>query len=162
MNLRRPHKGNYRDILTTQGTNPELWKLFRARLALEGKSAGELLNELIERHKRDAEEASVTPDVTSPYEYAPENQKSLRGIDRELWRWLKSHCIMEEILLGEILNGLMHKYLTQVSDQPVELTKYYRECANCGTLFETLKDDAVTCSGKCRVARFRRLRSGGS
>ena len=33
------------------------------------------------------------------------------GVDRTLWQWLKAQSILDEKFLGEILNGLIYRYM---------------------------------------------------
>ena len=38
--------------------------------------------------------------------------------------------------------------------------RWHKACAYCGTAFESNRDDAVTCSGRCRTALHRWRREG--
>ena len=39
-----------------------------------------------------------------------ENLLSVKGIDRELWKWLKARAALESKTAGEIINGLIERY----------------------------------------------------
>ena len=102
------------DILTTQGINQELWIWLRSHAAIERRNVGAIINELIERYKNEVASGGVAPQLTSTYELEPKHQHSIRGIDRNLWQWLKSRSIVEYRFLGEILNALIERHRREV------------------------------------------------
>ena len=110
------YKRDYHDILTTQGVNRELWKWLRGRAAIETRSVGEILNELIYGYRQEVGRTGRAPQLTSSYELESKNQHSIRGIDRDQWRWLKAHCIFEERYLGDIVNALIEQYMGEVGE----------------------------------------------
>ena len=54
------------------------------------------------------------PQLMSSYELDRENQRSIRGIDRKLWQWLKAQSILEDRFLGENLNALIERRKDEV------------------------------------------------
>ena len=116
MSSTRTDKRDYHDILTTQGINKELWKWLRAHAILEKKSVGEVVNEMVGDYREEVRRLGRTMDLSSPYELQPEHQHSIRGVDRTLWQWLKAQSILDEKFLGEILNGLIYRYMNHVND----------------------------------------------
>ena len=154
------HKGDYHQVRTVKGINPELWKWMRARATLENESMGELLNELIDGYRLAVEEDGPRLEFGSPYEADLDGQHSVRGIDPGLWRWLRARSILDQQLLSEVLNELAYRYMIAAEDVAPVTRTIYRKCVVCGRLFETESKDALTCSGRCRVALYRRRRSG--
>ena len=108
------YKRDYHDIITAQGINPELWKWLRAYAAVEDRSVGEIINELIDRHRDHVRRTGTVPQLMSSYELDRENQRSIRGIDRKLWQWLKAQSILENRFLGENLNALIERRKDEV------------------------------------------------
>jgi hypothetical protein len=116
MSSSRTGKRDYHDILTTQGINKELWKWLRAHAALQRKSVGEIVNEMVGGYREEVRRLGRTLDLSSPYKLQPEHQHSIRGVDRTLWQWLKAQSILDERFLGEILNGLIYRYMNHIKD----------------------------------------------
>ena len=42
------------NLLSVKGIDRQLWKWLKARAALEGKTAGSVINELIDRYRKEA------------------------------------------------------------------------------------------------------------
>lgn len=158
----RPHKGNYKSIRTIKGIHPALWRWARARVALENRSTGELINELIEQYKSKVEENNDRLEMTNIYEVVPGNQCSVRGINPELWRWLRSRSILEDYYLSEVINELLYLHMITAEDPVPVIRTRYQECVTCKRLFETEREDSRACSNRCRVALHRRRRTGRS
>ena len=114
MSTFRSNKRDYRQILTTQGINRELWIWLRSHATLEEITVGEIINELIDWYKRDVTLRVTGPDLTSPYELQSDHQLSIRGVDRDLWQWLKAQSILEGRYLGDIVNALIYRYRTEL------------------------------------------------
>ena len=108
-----PYKRDHRRTLTIKGLEKELWIWIKARAFLEGKSAGELLNELMDQYR--IETGWSVPDVENT-SYRRDNNSimTIRGIDRYLWRWTKSRAILEHTTASAILNELIHRYRREV------------------------------------------------
>ena len=114
MSTSKSYKRDYHQILPVKWINRELWKWLRAHVALEDRVTGEVINELIDRYKSDTTGwLGGKLEMTSCYEPDIKSQLSIRGIDRELWRWLKARGIMEEQSAGEILNELIYRYRSE-------------------------------------------------
>ena len=96
----RPRKRDWHYILTTQGINRELWKWLRAHAVVEDRTVGEIINELIEGYRSNVSMRSAGLEMTSTYELELDNQHSIRGIDRELWQWLRAQMHTAGEVLG--------------------------------------------------------------
>ena len=103
------YKRDYHDILPVQGINRDLWRLVKARAAAEGKTVGEVLNELIDEYQRDSGREIGLPLGSTSYETDPRHLLPIRGIDRDLWRWLKAQSVLEGRYMGEIVNSLIER-----------------------------------------------------
>lgn len=102
------------NLLSIKGIDRELWKWLKARAALESKTAGEIINGLIERYRREPEwPGAGLPG--SAYERNPHPSLTIRGINRELWEWLKDRAKFEDSIAGELINRLIERYRTEVS-----------------------------------------------
>ena len=101
---------DYRQILPVQWLNKDLFPWFRAQVILEGRSTGEVINGLIFEYWREAARTNSCLEVVSPFELYRDNQLSIRGIDRELWRWLRSPAVLFDESPGRILNELIASY----------------------------------------------------
>ena len=156
MAVPRPHKRSHHLIRTVKGINPTLWRWTRARVALENRSVGELINELIDNCKQEVEGYNVAFKPTSPYEADNGRARSIRGIDGELWRWLRARSILEERYLSELLNELLYQHMITADEPKQVIRTVYRECVSCGRWYETEREDSTSCSNKCRVALHRR------
>ena len=121
MSSARTDRRDYHDILTTQGINKELWKWLRAHAALQKKSVGEIVNEMVGDYREEVRRLGRTLDLSSPYELQPEHRHSIRGVDRTLWQWLKAQSILDEKFLGEILNGLIYRYMNDSTGSGIGL-----------------------------------------
>ncbi len=152
----RPHKRSHHIIRTVKGINPTLWRWAKARVALENRSVGELINELIDKCRQDVEGSNVALKLTSPYEADKSRARSIRGIDGQLWRWLRAKSIMEDHYLSEVLNELLYRHMITAEEPQRVIRTVYRECVNCGRWYETEREDSSACSNKCRVALHRR------
>ena len=110
MQTSKPYTTNYRQILPVQWINKDLWRWFRSHVILQDDSTGEIINELIYQYRHDAVRSNVKLNRTSPFEPDQESQLSIRGIDRELWRWFRSQAVLENDSPGKILNELIYRY----------------------------------------------------
>ncbi len=132
----------------------------KARVALENRATGELFNELIENYKQAVEENNLRLELTSTYEAVHDNERSVRGVDRDLWRWLRSRSILEGYYLSEVMSELLYRHMVIAKDPIPVIKTIYKECVICGRLFETERENSLACSGRCRVALLRRRRKG--
>ena len=143
------------------GTHPALWDLAKACARLENKTLGELINEGISSYRESMGESGSRLEMTSPYELVSDIKRSVRSIDGTLWRWFRTHCILEGYELYRALNELIYRRVKGVASTaaPVVRTRYL-ECVMCGILFEAKRRDSKTCSNRCAVA-LHRARKGG-
>ena len=109
----RPRKREWHEILTTQGINRELWKWLRAHATVENTTVGELINGLIEDYRNDVRMRSGDLEMTSGYSLEPANQHSIRGIDRDMWQWLRAQAILQDKFLCELLNELIYRKMVK-------------------------------------------------
>ena len=101
------------NLLSVKGIDRELWKWLKARAALESKTAGEIINGLIERYRQEA----GWPGAGLPGSAHERNTHpglTIRGINRELWEWLKDRAKVEDSIAGELINRLIERYRTEV------------------------------------------------
>ena len=97
------------NMLSVKGIDRQLWKWLKARAALEGKTAGSVINELIDRYRKEEGWSDARLLV------AAQNRDTLpsltvRGINQELWEWLKARAVAEDTTAGEIINVLIERY----------------------------------------------------
>ena len=155
-----PYKADMSFNRTIYGMNPSLWKLVQSRVKLENRARGELVNEVIDTYRESLGEASAGLEMTSPYRSVPGERHSIRGIDETLWRWLRTHSVLEGYDPHEVLNELLYRRVSaHVALKPVVRTRY-QECAICGRLFEAKRKDSRACSSRCTVALYRARKSG--
>ena len=117
-------KRGQENLLSVKGIDRELWKWLKARAALEGKTAGETVNGLIERYRGEA----GWPGARLPESVHERNlhpSLTIRGINRELWEWLKDRAKFEDSIAGELINRLIERYRTEVwSDAGLRMSIY--------------------------------------
>ena len=89
------------NILTIKGVDRELWRWLKSRAALDGKTIGEAINELMERHRTDLE-----LNQGRSFNYT----LTISGLDWELWDWLKNRAEAEGKTLGDISNEVVTEY----------------------------------------------------
>ena len=155
-----PYRADMSSNHTIYGTNPSLWKLMQSRVKLENRTHGELVNEVIDTYRESAGESDAGLEMTSPYRSVTGERHSIRGIDETLWRWLRTHSILEGCDPHEVLNELLYRRVSAPVDlKPVVRTRYL-ECIMCGRLFEAKRRDSRACSSRCTVALYRARKSG--
>ena len=155
-----PHRADPGVTYRIFGTHPALWSLVKARVRLENKTLGELVNEVIGAYRESVGESGSRLEMTSPYGLVPGARRSVRSIDSTLWRWIRTHCILEGYELHRVLNELLYRRVSAASAvKPVVRTRYL-ECVMCGRLFEAKRSDSKACSSRCTVALYRARRSG--
>ena len=98
--------------LSIKGIDPDLRRWFKARASYEGRRTGILLNEIIERYK-DQVGWSEANSVRVPN---PHPSLTVRGIDPDLWKWVKARAIHENKVAGDVINDLLHQYRKDVSE----------------------------------------------
>lgn len=155
-----PYKANPGGMYRIFGTHPSLWNLAKSRARLENKTLGELVNEMIDTYRESLGESGSGLEMTSPYELVPDIKRSVRMVDGTLWRWIRTHCILEGYELHSVLNELLYRRVsTARAPNPVVRTRYM-ECVMCGQLFEAKRRDSKACSSRCTVALYRARKSG--
>ena len=155
-----PYKADLSLKRTIYRINPALWKIVQSRVNLENKAHGELVNEVMDAYRESVSESSSRLEMTSPYKSVVGERHSIRGIDDTLWRWLRTHSILEDYDPHEVLNELLYRRVSAPVDlKPVVRTRY-QECVMCGRLFEAKRSDSKACSSRCTVALHRARKSG--
>ena len=105
-------KRSQENLLSVKGIDRELWKWLKARAALESKTAGEIINGLIERYREEAGWTGARlPE--SAHERNLHPSLTIRGINKELWEWLKDRAKFEDSIAGELINRLIERYRTE-------------------------------------------------
>ena len=97
---------------TVKWINRELWAWLRARAMIEHRGAGEILNRLIGGYRVEVGWDGEALRRTS-YERDITHSLSVRGLDEELWQWLKDRATLEERGVAEVLNELIHRYMEE-------------------------------------------------
>ena len=114
MNLRRDTVDFMsRKQLSIKGIDPALWRWLKARAALEGKMRGQLINELVERYRKEIGWSEKNLPVFSPKRnrHPP---LAVRGLNPELWEWLKARAKLERRIAGDVINELIERYRAEV------------------------------------------------
>lgn len=96
---------DYHKQLTIRGVDKEMWRWVKHRAAAEGKTTGEILNEMISHHKER---------VLASHKLEHENVLTMRGIDRVLWSWLKDRAAYEGKTVGQLSNEIIDRYREEV------------------------------------------------
>lgn len=103
--------------LTIKGVDPDLRRWLNARAAFEEKPIGHLLNDIIERYKGQVgwSEANAAR--------LPNHHPSLtvRGINPELWQWVKARAAHEKKVAGDVINDLIRRYQSDASQSKTNL-----------------------------------------
>ena len=160
MTSRRPHKYSTTEIRTVRGINPVLWRWVRARVTMEHRPTGEYFNELIEDYKASVEKCDVLLELVSPHRPDYRSNRTLRGVDPQLWRWLRARSILEACYLGSMLNELIYRHMVSAGEPRRAVGSFLITCVICGEPYETEYRDAESCSRtRCRVALHRRRRA---
>ena len=101
------------NVLTIRGVDPELWKWLKARSALEGKTQAQFVNELINRYRKEVGWSEDNLPAFAPRRNL-HPKLTIRGLDRELWEWLKARARLEGRMAGDVINELIERYRTEV------------------------------------------------
>ena len=96
-------------MLSVKGIDQQLWKWLKSRAALEGKTAGEIINELLGQYKKETGQSDERLQLAGR-KRAPLAKITVRGINPELWEWLKARAASEDTTSGEIINVLIERY----------------------------------------------------
>ena len=100
-------------VLAIKGIHTELWSWLKGRAALERKTLGEILNELIARYRVEVESTGVR--LREPVR--PRNthgKMTIRGLDFELLTWARTQARLNRITAGDIVNDAIELYRTAV------------------------------------------------
>ena len=97
------------NLLSVKGVDQQLWRWLKSRAALDGKTAGEVINELLGQYKKETRQSHVRLQLSASKRDALP-QLTVRGINPELWEWLKDRALSEDTTSGEIINVLIERY----------------------------------------------------
>ena len=103
--------------LTIKGIDPDLRRWLKIRASFEGRRIGILLNEIIERYKDQVgwSEANAAR-VPNPHPSI-----SVRGLNPQLWQWVKDRAAHENKVAGDVINDLLRQYRKDVSEGEARL-----------------------------------------
>ena len=87
--------------LTIEGLDWELWDWLSNRAQEQGKTLGEISNEVLTEYRNRR---------TAPHKGDWHDMLTVRGIDRELWQWLRTCASGESKAAGQILNELIAQH----------------------------------------------------
>ena len=105
-----------RSSLTIRGINHELVEWLKSYAQREGVAAGEIINSLIERYMKEIRH--LPAELRSPVAaYDMQYIINVRGIDRDLWQYIKEGADLEDRYVGELLNELIDRYKREVESQ---------------------------------------------
>ena len=108
-----------------KGINTELWSWLKSHAFLEGKTIGELLNELIAWYRAEVESTGVW--LREPVRSRnTHGQLSVSGLDLELLTWIRAHARLNRITVGDIVNDAIELYRTEVEQSGESLGRAYR------------------------------------
>lgn len=79
-----PYKADPGASRRIYGTHPALWSLAKARVKLENKIIGELVNDVIDSYRQSAGESGAKLEMTSLYELVKGVGRSIRSVDHGL------------------------------------------------------------------------------
>ena len=97
----------------------------------------------------------------SPHQPDFSKQRSCRGIDTRLWRWLRARSILEGCYLGSLLNELLYRHMVTAGEPARVIGSFLLTCVICGETFETERRENQACpKSRCRVALHRGRKSG--
>lgn len=103
--------------LTIKGIDPDLRRWLNARAAFEGRRTGILLNEIIERY-RDQVGWSEANAARVPN---PHPSLTVRGLNPDLWEWVKARAAHENKVAGDVINDLLRQYRKDVREGEARL-----------------------------------------
>lgn len=89
-----------------RGLDPQLRQWLKARAVLEDCTIGELLNSIIPRYKDEVgwSQANATR------EHNPHPALTVRGLNPELWQWVKARAAFENRVSGDVINDMLNHY----------------------------------------------------
>lgn len=164
MSTGRPSKPDMDDIVTMSGVDRDLWRWLRAFGALKGQFAGEAVSDMLAWYRSAVDGAcsGLPPGVEKSSKGS--HGIVVRGVERELWRWLKARALQDRLTLYRMFNGIMQVYKDR--EEACGRTRTPRKrftniCFTCSKPFQTDREDALVCSNRCRVARHRQLKKEG-
>ena len=102
---------------TIRGLDLELLTWARAHARLNRITAGDIINDAIELYRTAVEQSGESlggPSLGSG-ELAT---TTVKGIDRQLWGYLKDRAAVEDMAMGEMVNELIARYQRQVPMRP--------------------------------------------
>ena len=102
---------------TIRGLDLELVTWARAHARLNRITAGDIINDAIELYRTAVEQSGESlggPSLGSGELVTT----TVKGIDRQLWGYLKDRAAVEDMTMGEMVNELIARYQRQVPMRP--------------------------------------------
>ena len=154
------------DIVTIKGVSAESWKWLRDYGKSRGQFAGETVSEIINTYRsQEGWSGTAVSQLTSSRDGEPRGLTSIRGVDRESWRWLKARALLGGSTRGEFLSGLIEWYKDRVAASGGSGTprkRFTKNCIFCQKIFETNSARAELCSQRCQTGIHRQRRRNES
>lgn len=94
--------------LTIKGIDPNLRHWLVTRAAAERRSIGSLLNDIIELYR----DQVGWSQANAPRQPNHHPSLTIRGLNLELWQWLKDRAAQENKIPGDLINDLLTRYLS--------------------------------------------------
>ena len=121
-----PSLGNGELVVNSvNGIDRRSWEYLKDRAAVEEMTMGEMINELLARYRWDMpmsppselEQCGESPGGCSlgSGELAT---TTVKGVDRQLWGYLKDRAAVENMTMGEMVNELIARYRWEGSTRP--------------------------------------------
>ena len=103
----RGYKASGRYPIAIKGVDPQLRQWLKARAALEDCPVGQLLNYIILRY-RDEVGWSQANALRQPN---PHPSLTVRGLNPQLWEWVKARAAQENKYAGDVINDLLRHHI---------------------------------------------------
>ena len=76
---------------------------------------GDIVNDAIELYRTEVEQSGES--LGRAYRWSGELvTNTVKGVDRQLWRYLKDRAAVEDMTMGEMVNELISRYRRQVPE----------------------------------------------
>ena len=105
--------GNTHGNVAVRGLDLGLLTWVRARARMNRTTPGDLVNEAIRLYRTSVERHGGFPGGPS-FEASEVVTNTVKGVDRQLWGYLKGRAAVESMSMGEMVNELIARYKQEV------------------------------------------------
>ncbi len=100
--------------ITIKGLDPQLRQWLKARAVLENCTIGQLLNKIIPTYRNEVGWSQAN----APRPPGPRPSLTVRGLNPELWEWVRARAAHENKYAGDLVNDLLrHHVATAHTDE---------------------------------------------